>query len=316
VRSLVLLASLLLLQSIAMAAEPAEKANPAAVYCAKLGYSLSNGDCVFPDGTRCPAWHFYRGKCGQEWSYCAKRGGRFENRVEDRGSWTAEFGVCVFEVVSECSEQDLFDSSCSPGDCARWSSAVGCEPLPSLTPLLLASGSYDPGTLNVAVDTDSHTVTGFYENHTGWDERLKASRFSCEFFLEGTWDGNSARIQSWYPSSENRIGGVLTVPMHGQLEVTLDDEHGGCANVEPRFDEGGVSFKLRTARLGRAIAVIASEKAFFHDRPAEDQRGSPYVTRGDAIYVLESEPGWVRGSFRKTEGWLKASDLYTDTLPK
>jgi putative hemolysin len=103
--------------------------NPAAVYCNELGYSTANGDCVFPDGTRCPTWHFYRGKCGQQWSLCVQQGGRFENRVEDRGSWTAEYGVCVFEVVSECGEQELMDGSCTPGDCAKWSSAKGCEPL-------------------------------------------------------------------------------------------------------------------------------------------------------------------------------------------
>jgi putative hemolysin len=103
-------------------------ANPSAVYCVELGYSSFDGNCVFPDGTQCPTWHFYRGKCGEKWSLCAKRGGRIENRIEKRGSWTAEFAVCVFEVVSECSEQALLEDSCNPGDCARWTSAGGCDP--------------------------------------------------------------------------------------------------------------------------------------------------------------------------------------------
>ncbi|MHC4912067.1 MAG: DUF333 domain-containing protein, partial [Planctomycetota bacterium] len=37
--------------------------NPAAVYCIDSGYEYEGGDCVFPDGSRCDAWHYY---CGCE----------------------------------------------------------------------------------------------------------------------------------------------------------------------------------------------------------------------------------------------------------
>ena len=67
--------------------------NPAAVYCHALGYKYKivtdeegnqYGVCIFPDGTECLGWDFYRGKCGQEWSYCNLHGydlkelGRYE----------------------------------------------------------------------------------------------------------------------------------------------------------------------------------------------------------------------------------------------
>jgi putative hemolysin len=49
--------------------------NPASVYCEEQGYELvirneeggQVGYCVFPDGSECEEWAFYRGECGQEW---------------------------------------------------------------------------------------------------------------------------------------------------------------------------------------------------------------------------------------------------------
>ncbi|MFN2270421.1 MAG: DUF333 domain-containing protein [Anaerolineae bacterium] len=50
-------------------------ANPASVYCQEQGYTLEMrtdadggmyGVCIFPDGTECEEWAFYRGECGPE----------------------------------------------------------------------------------------------------------------------------------------------------------------------------------------------------------------------------------------------------------
>ncbi|MFZ2070900.1 MAG: C1 family peptidase [Halobacteriota archaeon] len=56
--------------------------NPAAVYCMDMGYEYKiekgekgeRGICVMPDKAECDAWAFYRGECGREFSYCAKKG--------------------------------------------------------------------------------------------------------------------------------------------------------------------------------------------------------------------------------------------------
>lgn len=42
--------------------------SPAAGYCEKLGYRTEGDACVFPDGTRCEQWSFYRAECGHEHS--------------------------------------------------------------------------------------------------------------------------------------------------------------------------------------------------------------------------------------------------------
>jgi putative hemolysin len=52
---------------------------PADAYCLELGYKCEVrtgedggeiGVCIFPDGTECEAWSFFRGNCGQEKTYC------------------------------------------------------------------------------------------------------------------------------------------------------------------------------------------------------------------------------------------------------
>lgn len=55
---------------------PAAIANPASVYCKKLGYTLEirtdaeggqYGVCIFNDGNECEEWKFFRGECGAEY---------------------------------------------------------------------------------------------------------------------------------------------------------------------------------------------------------------------------------------------------------
>ena len=68
---------------------------PAAdAYCTRLGYTLVDGQCRFPDGTSCEMWSFFQGRCGQTFSYCAKHGGAFSSKTENMGTWTAIYGVC------------------------------------------------------------------------------------------------------------------------------------------------------------------------------------------------------------------------------
>jgi putative hemolysin len=52
---------------------PAAMPNPASVYCTQKGYKLEirtaadgsqSGICVFPDGSACDEWAYYRGECG------------------------------------------------------------------------------------------------------------------------------------------------------------------------------------------------------------------------------------------------------------
>jgi C1A family cysteine protease len=78
-------------------------ADPAAVYCRELAYEYrvvdtdegQHGICVFPDGSRCDAWGFLEGKCGQAYSYCAKQGYGLVTKTDGKNSLSSEYSVCV-----------------------------------------------------------------------------------------------------------------------------------------------------------------------------------------------------------------------------
>lgn len=90
-------------------------ANPASVYCDDLGYTLDirededggqHGVCIFPDGSECEEWAFFRGECGADKTYCARQGYTLE--VRD--------GVptCVFPDGSSCPDVDYLHGECGP----------------------------------------------------------------------------------------------------------------------------------------------------------------------------------------------------------
>ncbi len=80
-------------------------ANPATVYCNEMnkefgGYSYvmqsdaqSNvhGVCIMPDGTQCDAWAFLDGRCGKDFSYCAKNG----DGTTTVTNGSSEYAACI-----------------------------------------------------------------------------------------------------------------------------------------------------------------------------------------------------------------------------
>ncbi len=109
--------------------------NPAAVYCEEQGGTVDMrtddagnvyGVCVFPDGSECDEWAFYRGECAPGGSlggdgagtanpaseYCVEQGGTLEIRTNDADN---QYGVCVFADGSECDEWAFFRGECAPG---------------------------------------------------------------------------------------------------------------------------------------------------------------------------------------------------------
>lgn len=76
--------------------------NPASAYVKYLGYkseiridSMGNHTrvCIFPDGSECDEWLFFRGICGKDFSYCATKGCQTENFVDTLTHTT--YAICV-----------------------------------------------------------------------------------------------------------------------------------------------------------------------------------------------------------------------------
>jgi hypothetical protein len=179
-------------------------------------------------------------------------------------------------------------------------------PTPTPTEIVLQPGSYDDGLLSIAVNDD--VVTGFYENYTGWDEKTQAPRFSCSVFFVGRIANSRVEIAT----SDTR--GTVELLGNDQVKISLEEEPGGCWNVEPRFDEEGVVFELTEREEWKFIRMVSSERAYFYDHPDEKERGKSYIVEGDVLRVLEVEGDWVRGEYHGgqgvTTGWIKGSDLY------
>ena len=105
--------------------------NPASKYCTDQGGKLEIRDeaggqagyCVFPDGSECDEWAFFRGECASGGKkpgvgipnpaskYCTDQGGKLEIRDEAGG----QAGYCVFPDGSECDEWAFFRGECAPG---------------------------------------------------------------------------------------------------------------------------------------------------------------------------------------------------------
>jgi putative hemolysin len=76
--------------------------NPASAYVAFLGYKEvvrkdakgEYGVCIFPDGSECEEWQFYRGICGKEHSYCSRKGCETYSINVDKGSYKAIYCAC------------------------------------------------------------------------------------------------------------------------------------------------------------------------------------------------------------------------------
>jgi len=106
--------------------------NPASQYCVEQGGKVEirtdaqgneYGVCVFPDGSECEEWAFFRGECAPGTpvarmpnpasQYCVEQGGKVEIRTDAQGN---EYGVCVFPDGSECEEWAFFRGECAPGE--------------------------------------------------------------------------------------------------------------------------------------------------------------------------------------------------------
>lgn len=107
--------------------------NPASVYVKFLGYkseirfdSLGNQTkvCIFPDGSECDEWLFFKGICGAKYSYCAIRGCETENFVDSLAHTSYAICLCKDSLgyqtkiplldFMEQNEDSLFERSSNP----------------------------------------------------------------------------------------------------------------------------------------------------------------------------------------------------------
>lgn len=176
----------------------------------------------------------------------------------------------------------------------------------------LQSGYYD-GSLYLAADTLHHQLTGYFSQSSGWDESLKVPMFSCVFYLKGDLDKDSIALTTYYPDEEKSdlIKGWLVIKNDHALTIQLDEDHGGCGNVQ-NFKPEPIPFQLEQASNWTSIRYVQSPKAYFYAEKSNNKKRKAYVVQNDFICIERIDNEWAYGYFfgdKTTSGWLRLSDL-------
>lgn len=90
---------ILLIASTSVFADQIGIANPAAVYCEKLGYKYNAEKevCIIEKSIEYDAWDFFEGKVGQQYSYCSKLGYDIETVKDGKNQYSREYSICVIK---------------------------------------------------------------------------------------------------------------------------------------------------------------------------------------------------------------------------
>jgi hypothetical protein len=219
------LAALLLAAGIAGAIP-----DPAAVYCTESGYEYENGDCVFPDGNRCDAWHYY---CGCE-----------PNGI---GCWPGDFN-CDFpcsQLPCKQAGEHVLVSEC-------------CEGLSAIPPIYIYDGNCDYNGMTGWTDICSDCGNGIWEV---WESKCNCPQ-DCD-------SSDTNNLILWYKFDEtdgNAAGDSSIYERHGYVDVDVeelpndpnwdpnDGRYGGCLI----FDDDTAVIVPETAldSVGSAITVL------------------------------------------------------------
>jgi hypothetical protein len=184
--------------------------------------------------------------------------------------------------------------------------------------------SGDNGMLMVAVDPETRIITGYFNAYVGFDDPSEGPHFDCTFYFRSVAAGKQPyQIKSWFPGDEDSIAGTIVFSAVGgktSATIRLEEEHGGCWNVEHFADGPGSVQEPDSTGTWRSIRVVAAKRAYFFDTPIATKASRKYVTTGDAVRVYEKQADRVQAEFVnesgvRTKGWIREKDLYSDAAP-
>lgn len=177
----------------------------------------------------------------------------------------------------------------------------------------LTSGIYSSG-LTIAFDSTHQTITGYFEDGTGFDEQTQQPLFSCIFYFVGHNTDSMVSIKSYYPFEENAdtIYGIIKIKNELTFEMKLEQEHGGCWNVSHFADEA-IEFKLDEKRNWTRISYILHPDANMYNEPSDKKTIIQKIKKPIAVFVYAIKEDWcfIRlESTSKKEGWIKKTSLF------
>lgn len=305
---------------------PVGLANPASVYCEEQGGRLEIrtgadggqiGFCIFPDGSECEEWAFFRGEClpGQAGSgapdetpisvsvanpaatFCVQQGGESKIVADQAGNRS---GVCVFPDGSQCDEWAFYRGDCQPAQANPMSALPGVPAPdvatddllaqvraqlgddifsddPAVLPLVAPAGSpplwavYSTGMRNYdRAPLPSHFVAIFTRDDGGWRE---LARIDLDTQLEG-----DPMLVEPLPDFVG-AGGVRQVAIEpGHIWLTVDSGVGAHSGVFQLLSFDGTALKV--ALVGSSASPGAGFIADVNDDGQNDvvlDATEPYI---------------------------------------
>ena len=193
-----------------------------------------------------------------------------------------------------------------------------------LAPAKGVSGVYND-VLRVGIDPAQDRITGYYDSSSGWDETLQAPRFVCRFYFDGDWQNDRYQITSWHPESDQFIAGEARFQEENgtpTIALELQEEQGGCWNVQHFADPSGATIRLTQRSAWQAVRLIAAQHPWIYDDPASET-ATPLAISPDSpdtiVGVLATRDHWTEVEFSETgdskspqQGWLPTLALYPE----
>jgi len=177
----------------------------------------------------------------------------------------------------------------------------------------LISGDYDDG-LKLCYDSATKKVTGYFEEHTGYDEQTNSARFSCIFYIEGIVTAKKFKVNTYFPADkkDDQITGTIELVNNKEFTLLLPQDHGGCWNVQP-FTKP-VEFTLNKNQPWIQVRYVNAAKAYFYSEKSDDKQMKIYIVKGDVVCVEKIEAGWAYCTYfgkKVSKGWVKVNELNT-----
>lgn len=172
------------------------------------------------------------------------------------------------------------------------------------------NGNYDNG-LHL-VQLDKTHIKGYFESYTGMDETTGKPRFSCLFLFEGTFlDTDKYTVKTYYPFDTDTIHGELMVEDTNMVHLWLEQNPGGCWNVQP-FADGWQTFMHEKKTPAINYGYVKSGKAYFHQSPDLKTKRKGYLLKGQFVQIEK-----IKGDFaycvyegeQVTKGWMLKKEL-------
>jgi len=271
-------------------------ANPASAFCVDQGYQSEIRDesggqvgyCLFPDGSECEEWAFYRGECAPASESQAPpaqlANPASQNCVAVGGTWTIEnrvgggqYGVCLFEDNMQCEEWALLRGDCPVGG-------------------LKITGYVTPAAVYCAITGGEYAITG---NSGAEDEQG-----TCAFK-----DGSSCDAWEYYdgkcaPGSTSTAGGGLIIqPLpeevcNGQAQAM---SHALSDLIPTQSEEPLDDWVTAASGTGCQATITGTGVQFESPSAVVSALGSMLAEQGwtaDPMLVADGPTGTVKG-YRK-----------------